>query len=176
MWYPQPERIVVLLSLLLIILVFAVVGGALGWFLYSIGAEVYSIVSSWEAVGTAAADGLNALGEHFSQLFALLPPGELQKRLTGLYRQSRMAGNLENTGWAKPGFVCAYNIFTMDETETVLACGAGGVSKLKDPYSEDLTRIFNFKYSYEYISRYGEILKRKEGIGRQYEQFRKRIR
>ena len=106
-----------------------------------------------------------------------------EKRLTEhglapyyLYRQSRMAGNLENTGWAKPGFVCAYNIFTMDETETVLACGAGGVSKLKDPYSEDLTRIFNFKYSYEYISRYGEILKRKEGIGRQYEQFRKRIR
>ena len=105
-----------------------------------------------------------------------------EKRLTEhgfepyyLYRQSRMAGNLENTGWAKPGFVFAYNIFTMDETETVLACGAGGVTKLKDPYSEDLTRIFNFKYSYEYISRYGEILERKEGIGRQYEQFRKRI-
>ena len=58
----------------------------------------------------------------------------------------------------------------------MLACGAGGVTKLKDPYSEDLTRIFNFKYSYEYISRYGEILERKEGIGRQYEQFRKRIR
>ncbi len=105
-----------------------------------------------------------------------------EKRLTEhgltpyyLYRQSRMAGNLENTGWAKPGYVCAYNIFTMDETETVLACGAGGVSKLKDPYSEDLTRIFNFKYSYEYISRYGEILERKEGIGKRYEQFRKRI-
>lgn len=105
-----------------------------------------------------------------------------EKRLTEhglepyyLYRQSRMAGNLENTGWAKPGFVCAYNIFTMDETETVLACGAGGVSKLKDPYSEELSRIFNFKYSYEYISRYGEILERKEGIGKKYEQFRKRL-
>ncbi|MBQ2667871.1 MAG: coproporphyrinogen dehydrogenase HemZ [Clostridia bacterium] len=92
-----------------------------------------------------------------------------------LYRQSRMAGNLENTGWAKPGFVCAYNIFTMDETETVLACGAGGVSKLKDPYSEELCRIFNFKYSYEYISRYEEILERKGGIAEKYEQFRKRI-
>ena len=92
-----------------------------------------------------------------------------------LYRQSRMAGNLENTGWAKPGFVCAYNIFTMDETETVLACGAGGVSKLKDPYSEELSRIFNFKYSYEYISRYGEILERKGGVKEKYEQFRKRI-
>ncbi len=105
-----------------------------------------------------------------------------EKRLTErglepyyLYRQSRMAGNLENTGWAKPGTECAYNIFTMDETETVLACGAGGVTKLKDPYSEDLSRIFNFKYSYEYISRYPEILERKEGIAKQYEQFRKRL-
>ena len=86
-----------------------------------------------------------------------------------------MAGNLENTGWAKPGTECAYNIFTMDETETVLACGAGGVTKLKNPYSEDLSRIFNFKYSYEYISRYLEILERKEGIAKQYEQFRKRL-
>lgn len=93
-----------------------------------------------------------------------------------LYRQTRMAGNLENTGWARPGRVCAYNIYTMDETETVLACGAGGVSKLRDPYSENLERIFNFKYSYEYISRYGEILERKGGIEKQYEQFRKRIR
>ena len=105
-----------------------------------------------------------------------------EKRLTErglepyyLYRQSRMAGNLENTGWAKPGTECAYNIFTMDETETVLACGAGGVTKLKNPYSEDLSRIFNFKYSYEYISRYLEILERKEGIAKQYEQFRKRL-
>ena len=105
-----------------------------------------------------------------------------EKRLTEcgyepyyLYRQSRMAGNLENTGWTKPGFVCAYNIFTMDETETVLACGAGGVSKLKDPYSEELSRIFNFKYSYEYISRYGEILDRKAGIKEKYEQFRERV-
>ena len=105
-----------------------------------------------------------------------------EKRLTErglepyyLYRQSRMAGNLENTGWAKPGTECAYNIFTMDETETVLACGAGGVTKLKNPYSEDLSRIFSFKYSYEYISRYPEILERKEGIAKQYEQFRKRL-
>jgi oxygen-independent coproporphyrinogen-3 oxidase len=69
----------------------------------------------------------------------------------------------------------SYNIFTMDETETVLACGAGGVSKLKDPYSEELSRIFNFKYSYEYISRYGEILERKGGVKEKYEQFRERL-
>jgi len=89
-----------------------------------------------------------------------------------LYRQTRMAGNLENTGWAKPGSICRYNIYTMDECTSVIACGAGGVSKLKDPYSGRLERIFNFKYPTEYISRHGEILQRKDGVTRLYEQFR----
>ncbi len=92
-----------------------------------------------------------------------------------LYRQTRMAGNLENTGWAKPGKECLYNIYTMDESNTVIACGAGGVSKLKDPYSGRLERIFNFKYPYEYIDRNEEILKRKEGVITLYEQFRQRL-
>ena len=99
-------------------------------------------------------------------------------RLTGagyapyyLYRQSRMVGNLENVGWAKPGAECYYNIITMDETHTVLACGAGAVSKIKDPNSDFLRRIFNFKYSYEYCSRNEEILSRKNEVKTLYEQF-----
>ncbi len=92
-----------------------------------------------------------------------------------LYRQTRMAGNLENTGWAKPGEVCRYNIYTMDECASVIACGAGGVTKLRDPYSDRLERIFNFKYPTEYISRHGEILERKDGVTRLYEQFRQRL-
>lgn len=92
-----------------------------------------------------------------------------------LYRQSRMAGNLENTGWAKKTKACRYNIYTMDETHTVVACGAGGVSKIKDPYSERLERIFNFKYSYEYLSRFNELITRKEEVKTLYEQFRKRL-
>ncbi len=92
-----------------------------------------------------------------------------------LYRQTRMAGNQENTGWAKPGTACRYNVYTMDESNSVIACGAGGVTKLKDPYSDRLERIFNFKYPYEYISRNQEILDRKEGVKRLYEQFRQRV-
>ncbi len=86
-----------------------------------------------------------------------------------LYRQTRMAGNLENTGWARPGSACRYNIYTMDESDTVLACGAGAVTKLKKPGSPRLERVFNFKYPYEYISGYEELLKRKEAISRFYE-------
>ena len=82
-----------------------------------------------------------------------------------------MVGNLENTGWAKPGFESPYNVWIMDETQTILACGAGAVSKVKDPNSENLKRIFNFKFPYEYVSRYSEMLERKEQVKDFYEQF-----
>ncbi len=81
-----------------------------------------------------------------------------------LYRQSRMLGNMENTGWSKPGFEGIYNVFIMDETHTILACGAGAVTKLRDPRSERIERIFNFKYPYEYNARFEELTQRKDAI------------
>ena len=88
-----------------------------------------------------------------------------------LYRQSRMVGNLENTGWSKPGKEGIYNVFIMDETHTILACGAGAVSKLKNNKKDCLERIFNFKYPYEYIDRFDEISERKTRIGTFYDEY-----
>ncbi|MBE6738170.1 MAG: coproporphyrinogen dehydrogenase HemZ [Ruminococcaceae bacterium] len=87
-----------------------------------------------------------------------------------LYRQSRMLGNMENTGWSKPDFEGIYNVFIMDETHTILACGAGAVTKLKDPYSDRIERIFNFKYPYEYNDRFEELIERKKTIGPFYKE------
>lgn len=87
-----------------------------------------------------------------------------------LYRQSRMAGNLENVGWAKEGFDGLYNVYVMDETHTILGCGAGAVTKLKNPYNETLTRIFNYKYPYEYINGFDEMLKRKAQVKTFYDE------
>lgn len=81
-----------------------------------------------------------------------------------MYRQSNCLGNLENVGWAKPGYACRYNIFMMEETHTVLAVGAGAVTKLRSPFSVDLERIFNHKYPYEYIDRFDELIERKGRI------------
>ena len=81
-----------------------------------------------------------------------------------LYRQSKMLSNLENIGWAKPGFFSPYNVYIMEETHTILACGAGAVTKLRDADSDYLERIFNFKYPYEYISRFDEMIQRKERV------------
>ena len=88
-----------------------------------------------------------------------------------LYRQSRMVGNLENVGWAKKEKECLYNVYVMDETHTILACGAGAVTKLKQPDGDYLERIFNYKFPYEYISSFDEMLKRKGQVRDFYEKF-----
>ena len=87
-----------------------------------------------------------------------------------LYRQTRMVGNLENVGWSLPGKGCLYNVFVMDETHTILSCGAGAVTKLREYGTNYLKRVFNFKYPYEYIGRFDELMERKNEILRFYHQ------
>ena len=88
-----------------------------------------------------------------------------------MYRQSKTVGNLENVGYSKKGYECLYNVYIMDETHTILACGASAVTKLREPDGNYIERIFNFKYPYEYIDRFEEILSRKEGIVKFYDKF-----
>lgn len=88
-----------------------------------------------------------------------------------LYRQSRTLGNLENIGWSKKGYEGIYNVLIMDESQTVLAVGAGAVSKLKQFGGNALERIFNYKFPYEYNNRLEETLKRKKKVYEFYERF-----
>ncbi|MDY3791645.1 MAG: coproporphyrinogen dehydrogenase HemZ [Oscillospiraceae bacterium] len=75
-----------------------------------------------------------------------------------LYRQKNTVGNLENVGYAKQGKDGLYNIFIMEEAQNILACGASGSTKLIDPETGKITRYFNYKYPYEYISRYEKMM------------------
>lgn len=85
-----------------------------------------------------------------------------------LYRQKNTVGNLENVGYALPGSESRYNVFIMDEIQTILACGAGGVTKVVSPEpgpcGSPIRRMFNYKYHFEYIERFAEILRRKEEV------------
>lgn len=85
-----------------------------------------------------------------------------------MYRQSKTVGNLENVGYSKVGCECLYNVYIMDETHSILACGASAVTKLREPNGNYIERIFNFKYPYEYIERFQEIISRKDGINNFY--------
>lgn len=89
-----------------------------------------------------------------------------------MYRQSKTVGNLENVGYSKIGKECLYNVYIMDETHTILACGASGVTKLKEPNGGYIERIFNFKYPYEYITRFDELKERKARVNGFYETYR----
>lgn len=88
-----------------------------------------------------------------------------------LYRQSRTVGNQENVGWSKPGCEGLYNVYIMDETHTILGCGAGAVSKLKQPGTDYLERIFNYKFPYEYNSGLEEMLSRKQALTAFYDKY-----
>lgn len=81
-----------------------------------------------------------------------------------LYRQKGTVEALENTGFCKPGKEGIYNIFIMDETHTILATGAGGVTKMRDPHGPKIERIFNFKFPYEYVDRFDLMNERKEQV------------
>ena len=78
-----------------------------------------------------------------------------------LYRQKYMAQNLENVGYARPGSICQYNIDNMEETTSVLALGAGGISKCVMRQEEKILRAPNIANIEQYISRVDEMVERK---------------
>src|SRR5699024_8457215 len=85
-----------------------------------------------------------------------------------LYRQKNTLQNLENVGWCKPGHEGYYNIYIMEEVQTILSAGAGGSTKLVADGGKRMQRIFNFKYPNEYIQRFAEVLERKKGVAEFY--------
>ncbi|MBE6537045.1 MAG: coproporphyrinogen dehydrogenase HemZ [Ruminococcaceae bacterium] len=76
-----------------------------------------------------------------------------------MYRQKNTVGNLENVGFAKEGHEGLYNVYMMEETQTIFAVGAGAVTKLvSDKWDngmpKNIERIFTPKYPYEYLREY----------------------
>ncbi len=79
-----------------------------------------------------------------------------------MYRQKNISGNLENVGYSKKEHFSRYNINIMEEVQTIIGLGGGGVSKIV--LGDRIERIANFKEPYEYIRRFDEILLKKEEI------------
>ncbi len=69
-----------------------------------------------------------------------------------LYRQKNAVGNLENVGFSLPGKEGRYNVYIMEEVHPIFAVGAGGSTKIIDPKSGKICRLFMPKYPYEYLS------------------------
>ena len=80
-----------------------------------------------------------------------------------LYRQKNMSGNFENVGYAKPGCYGIYNILMMEEKQTIVALGAGSISKRVWPDGR-IERCENVKEVTLYIEKIDEMIERKRKL------------
>ena len=86
-----------------------------------------------------------------------------------MYRQKNKSGttrntNQENVAYARPGKECLYNIFIMEELETIVALGSGGSTKYVIHEDNRMERIENVKSVDDYISRIDEMIERKKQL------------
>ena len=72
-----------------------------------------------------------------------------------------MTGNFENVGYSKGNTAGLYNIRIMEEAQTIIALGAGGISKVYYPLENRLERVANVSNYEIYIERLEEMLQRK---------------
>lgn len=79
-----------------------------------------------------------------------------------LYRQKHTSGNTENIGFCRNDAVSVYNIRIMEEAQSILALGAGGISKVYYPEENRLERVANVSNYQIYIERIDEMIQRKE--------------
>lgn len=79
-----------------------------------------------------------------------------------LYRQKQMAGSLENVGYCQSGMESIYNVRIMEENQTIIAMGAGGISKAYFPDENRLERVANVSNYEIYIDRLDEMISRKQ--------------
>jgi len=110
---------------------------------------------------------------------AMLTEGRTRLKEAGMspyymYRQKNMLGNLENVGYCIPEHECLYNVYIMEEVQSIVALGAGGSTKT---VANDLIeRSFNVKEVSEYIKRIDEMCQRKENILSKWIETQKSIR
>lgn len=80
-----------------------------------------------------------------------------------LYRQKNMSGNFENVGYAREGKLGLYNILIMEEKQTILALGAGSITKRVFPDGR-IERCENVKDVSLYIEKIDEMIERKRQL------------
>jgi oxygen-independent coproporphyrinogen-3 oxidase len=78
-----------------------------------------------------------------------------------MYRQKNMVGNMENIGYSIDGKDGIYNIQMIEERQTIIACGADGVTKLVCRSGGWIDRFPNLKDIKEYCTRIEETAEKK---------------
>ena len=81
-----------------------------------------------------------------------------------LYRQKNISGNFENTGYAKEGKAGIYNILINEEVQSIVALGAGTVTKRVFGEGGRIERCDNVKDVKLYMDNIDEMIRRKSEL------------
>ena len=74
-------------------------------------------------------------------------------------------------GYARAGKESLYNILIMDESQSIFGTGCGASTKLVEPCGR-ITRIHNYKFPYEYIRQFDQLMQKKEQVRKICERIR----
>lgn len=80
-----------------------------------------------------------------------------------LYKLKNQASGQENVGYFRDK-VCVFNIDSMEESCTILACGANAISKRVFHFENRIERCANVKETREYINRIDEMIEKKKKL------------
>ncbi|MBQ0017230.1 MAG: coproporphyrinogen dehydrogenase HemZ [Clostridiales bacterium] len=81
-----------------------------------------------------------------------------------LYRQKNMVGSLQNIGYCLPKTKCDFNIDSMEEKVSIMACGANAISKRIYLSENRIERYANCKDIRTYINKIEEINQKKKEL------------
>ena len=81
-----------------------------------------------------------------------------------LYRQKNISGNFENTGYAREGKAGIYNILINEEVQSIVALGAGTVTKRVYGVGGRIERCDNVKDVRLYMDSIDEMINRKRDL------------
>lgn len=81
-----------------------------------------------------------------------------------LYRQKNQLSNLQNVGYFLGKTICRFNVESMEETTSIIACGANAISKRVYTLENRLEREANVKDLPNYINRIDEMIERKREL------------
>ena len=111
----------------------------------------------------------NPVREMVRDSIAMLPASGYQPYY--MYRQKNTIDNQENVGYAKPGKESYYNMLIMDETQSIFGAGCAASTKLVEPNGM-ITRVCNYKFPYEYIAQFDQLMEKKQQVYEIYERIR----
>lgn len=129
------------------------------------GSKLAEVLKQKELKGEQKGDVFSSI-KNTEEMMKIASEGALSMGLTPyyLYRQKNISGNFENTGYARLGKAGIYNILINEEVQSIVALGAGTVTKRVYGYDGRIERCDNVKDVKLYMSQIDEMIQRKKDL------------